>query len=562
MQIGTDYSTSAAGVLLGTTSATAATSAAQPVFGPPTQVSLNENTPTFTGFRDYTQLGVSGLWQFDLASVLNPPTGGYAETARSADEQKADEAAVKSAFDAINVGQYDAARTLMNGLLADNPNNAAAVQALGYADLSQGNYGDAEQLFLKAHALNPTAGYDHDAQNARILQGDDETVLARARAMVATPGQRDEGIRILITLTQRSPKDTAAHMLLADSLFAAGEGPNGLLEFSTAIRNADHTQLGQLESRLKQLGEENPSSAYIQQLVGKAQLGQERYDDAIVTLTRAQNMADTTIGYSAALAEAHIGVGRELLATGDVSGALARFQQAHTLDPTGRETQQALAEGYTARGAEYARLGNFSSAADDYRRVADMLAQHGDQTLSEHAAGGAYAAGRALERQRIAAGTEIDSEALAFQAAYDLAPDNLTYKRQLADTRNAIGDELSAAGKYEDAAQAYARAHELFTYDRTYRDNAVQAYVAYADDRLYNLNYDDAIEAYAAAFKIDTTNAGTKQKLADAYTARGLDYASSADYTKAVADFKAALHLFPDNSTYQTNYNSVAPWDT
>jgi tetratricopeptide (TPR) repeat protein len=565
MQVGTDYSLSWLAMLPGTatsnTGGTASSSAS--LFGPPAQVTINDNAPTVTGFRDYTQLGQASIWQpIDLASVLNPAATGVPTIARSPEEQKADEAAVKQAFDYINQGQYDAARTLMNDLLSENKTDAAAVQALGYADLGEGKYAEAEQRFLKAHALNPTAGYDNDARNARILQGDDDAVLARARSMIASSIQRDEGIRILITLTQRSPNNADAHTALGDALLSAGEGPNGLLEFSSAIRAADSSQLTQLQSRLGELAEQYPSSAFIQQLIGKTQLHQGRYADAVVTLTRAMQMADSPLGFQETLAEARVGVGRQLLEQGDVTGALASFEQAKELDPTGKDTQLALAQGYVARADQYARRSNYAAAATDYSTAAGLLAKSKDEKLAKHAAAGAYAAGRSLERARIAAGEKIDGEALAYQAAYDLDPDNVTYQRKLADTRNAIGDELFAAGKYKDAAQAYARAHELFEYDRTYRQNTINAYVAYGDERLYNLNYTDAIEAYRAAFKVDTTDAATKQKLATAYNARGLSYVEDEEYAKAAVDFRSALLLFPDNAEYQANYNSVAPWDS
>ncbi len=564
MRIDSDYSLSVLTAMTASTTRAAGTTSQtdESLFGPPAQVSLNENTPSFTGFRDYTQLGASGLWQFDLASVLTPAAAGIPETPRSPEEQKADEAAIKQAFDYIDQGQPDAARTLMNDLLSENPTSSAAVQALGYADLADGKYAEAEQLFLKAHALDPTTGYDNDARNARILQGDDDAVLARARSMVAAPAQRAEGIRVLITLTQRSPDNAAAHVLLGESLLESGEGPSALLQFSTAIGTADSSALGQLETRLKELGEAYPSSAFIQQLIGKTQSRQGHFEDAVVTLTRALGMAPSPFGYQEALAAAHVGAGRQFLASGDITDAMTRFAQARQLDPTGRATKLALGEGYVARAEQYVRRGDYASAAEDYTSAADLLTQGGDETLRARAASGAYAAGRGLERERIAAGAEIDSEALAFQAAYDFDPDNLTYKRKLAETRNAIGDELFTAGEYEDAAHAYARAHELFVYDKTYQENTIKAFVAYGDERLYNLNYTDAIEAYRQAFRVDTTDWDTKQKLADAYNTRGLDYVDSEDYAKAAADFKSALRLFPDNSTYQANYDSVAPWDS
>jgi tetratricopeptide (TPR) repeat protein len=532
------------------------------VSGPPAQVSLGESTPTFTGFTDYLKLGLSGVWQFNLTGVLSPPDSGVPHTARSPDQQKADQAAVDQAFELINQGQYEQARGLMEKLLSEDKTNSAAVHAIGYAHLSEGNYQAAERMFLKAHALNPTVGYDNDARNARVLQLDDQTVLARARAMVNAPEQRSEGIRILIALTQRSPDDAGAHLLLGDTLLKAGDQADGLLQYSSAIRSANSGQLEQIETRLTDLARSAPKSAFLQQLLGKIRVRQGRFEQAVQTLTRANELADNGYGYRRDLAEAQVGLGRELLKSGDLNAAMAAFQRARDLDPTGRETKAAVAEGCLARAEQNARRRDYQSAVQDYRMAADLLGKNGDQALRERAAHGVFAVGRTLERRRIEAGEEIDGEVLAFQVAYDLSPDNNTYKRKLADTRNALGDQLYADGGYEQAAQAYLRAHQLFQYDATYKANTITAFVAYGDQRLASLNYTDAVEAYREAYKVDTGRMGTKQKLADAYNARGLDYMSLEKYTLAVADFKEALRLFPDNAEYQANYNSVSPWDT
>ncbi len=149
-----------------------------------------------------------------------------------------------------------------------------------------------------------------------------------------------------------------------------------------------------------------------------------------------------------------------------------------------------------------------------------------------------------------------------FQTAYDLDPENKTYKRKLAETRNAIGDQLYATGKYQEAAQSYNRARELYKYDKTYKANTINAFVKYGDERAANLNYGDAIEAYRQAYLVDTYNAEVKQKLATQYNARGLDYVSWEKYKLAALDFKEALRLFPGNAEYQANYNRYSAWDT
>jgi tetratricopeptide (TPR) repeat protein len=513
------------------------------------------------GFTDYTKLGASGQWQFDLTSILTPTSTGVPSAARSPKEEKADNAAITQALALIDQGAYDDARQLVNDLLNENKTNAAAVSVLGQADLAEGKYTAAEREFMRAHALNPTVGYDNDAANARVLLGNDESVLATARKWVSTSAKRDEGIRVLIALTQRSPDYAAGHLLLGDAMLAAKDTSNGLMQYSVAIGKADTKLLGELEQRAASLVEKSPDSAFLRQLLGKTYLKQGRYDDAVRTLTEAKDLADDPTVYNHDLAAARVGLGRASLASGDLTTALRQFDQAKELDPTGRDTKRAGAEGLLAQAEQHARQHDYKAAATEYSQMVSLLANGGDKALRERAANGAYSVGRTLMNKRIAAGGDIAEEVGAFQAAYSLDSSDATYKQQLATTRIALGDQFKADDKLEAAAASYKSAWELFKNNLTYRDKAIEAYVTYGNDRAFNLNYTTAIEAYRQAYEMDTSNATSKQKLAGAYNVRGLDYMDQELWAKAATDFKEALALFPDNTTYQHNYNMVSPWD-
>ncbi len=534
------------------------------LFGPAAQVSLGQGF-SVTGLRDYTSLGNAGVPQFDLASVLGAASsaGALQGAAVSPDQQKAEEQAIKTAFEYISQGSLDDARKLINSVLAQNKTNSAAIHALGTVELSAGQYEQAEQLFLKAHAFNPAVGYEFDARNARILQGDDDKVLSTARVMVKSSTQRGEGIRILMNLVGRSPENAAAHMLLGDAMLDEGDGMNGLTQFSAAIREAGPELLGQLEGRLTTIAGEIPDSSYLQLLVGKTQLKQERFELAIQTLAGARTMAQGQVGYDRDLAMAHLGFGREKLGRRDISSAMASFQRAKDLMPTNRDVKMALAEGYVARAEQHGRRSSHSAAIDDYRKAADLLKStgSGSEKLRERAASGAYSIGRTLENRRIAAGDDIDGEVLAYQVAYDLNSGSSTYKSKLAEARNALGAQFEAEGELKQAAYAYRRAWDLYKNNDTYKQNTVSAFVAWGDDRRYNMNYSDAITAYREAYQIDTSDSVVKDKLGEAYNARGVDHMYWERWTDALADFKEALLLFPDNAEYQANYALVEPWE-
>ncbi len=513
------------------------------------------------GFKDYTNLGASGAWQFNLAGVLNTQASALTPRSLSPEQEAAEAEAVKQAFDLINVKEYLGARNLMTQLLKDNPTNAAAIHALGYAWMAERDYEQAEQLFLKAHAIDPTAGYNLDADYARLLRKDDAIVLTRARALVES-GQRSEGIRLLLTLTERSPGYTPARVLLGTALLDDGDGNNGLMQIATAIRNARPDEFAGLESLLADLIRAAPGAVFVRQLAGKLQLRQGRYEEALATFLAARQLSEDPVANDRDLASAYVGIGRERLRHRDIAGAITAFEQAKTYDATGRATKEALAEAYIMRAERAVNARDYKSAAADYALAADTLGTYGTRDLRARAASGAYLTGRALERARIDSGGAIDTEVVAFQAAYELDSENDTYREHLAEIRNALGDQHTAAGELEEAAAAYKRAYELDRHNASYKANTINAYLAWGDDRLYNLNYSDAIDAYLQAFNIDRDNEAARLKLANGYNARGVYYRDEEeDYRAAVKDFKNALRLFPDNPEYQANYDTVAPWD-
>lgn len=560
MQIGTNYTplpifgtmTSAAG---GTANSAAKRTS---LFGPASMVTLGG------GFSFYGGSPVVNgplVPQFDLAATMAGQTSGIPALVRSEEQIKAEEEAVKQALTFIDEGKYDAARTLMNNLLDENPTNSAAVHALGYTELSDENYEKAEQLFLKAHALNPTVGYDNDANNARILQQGDDEVLARVRGLLKTPSQRGEAIRLLIALTERSPENVPGKILLGDALLDEGDGSNGLLQFNNAIREANSAELIQLEKRLSDMVKEAPGGAFVRQLLGKTQLRREHYSDALQTLKTASELSGHMPAYDGDLAKAYVGIGRERLERGDLSGAMTSFEQARQLTSASQEVKDAIAEAYLVRAEKHTQRRDYGSALGDYRKAADLMGDGTDKSLRQRGAAGAYSVGLKIERDRIADGGEINAEASAFQTAYDLDPDSSKYKHKLAETRYALGDQYTAAEDYEAAAHSYQRALRLYEHNDTYQDATINAFVAYGDERLAALNYDDAVAAYLEAFKVDQLDLDTKRKLADAYTARAFDHTEWQRWSQVVADFKTALQLFPDDPTYQANWDEYAMYD-
>ncbi len=563
MQIGPNFNLnllSTLGLPTGTTT-NGTQSSGQSIFGPAANLSLG-NTSSTQANGTYSNLRSISIPQFNLAAVYGAQTQGVPQTARSEEQVKWEEAVIKKSLELVNAGELEDARSLVNQVLAENKTNAEAIHILGLAYQTEGKYEQAEQMYLRAHAIKPETGYDNDAQNARILQKDDDEVYNRAQTMMKAPSQRQEGIRLMMALTARNDDYTAAHVALGEAFLDEGDPLNGLMEYNTAIRVAEFSQLGGIERNLAALVDSAPNAPFPRQLLGKVYLRQERWDEALQTLSLARQLGDNATAYDRDVAKAHLGVGYERLDRHDVSGALRAFENAKELSPTDPAVKEALAEAYIARAREHVQRGSFDDALDDYDRAADLVEdQPGTQELREKAASAVYSLGLRLERRREDPDVISDDEVRAFKIAHAFDKENNTHKRRLAEARIEMGAVYEAEGDYEAAAHSYRNAHKLYEQNREYRDLAINAFITWGDEAAAGLEYDNAVEAYRQAYQLNTHNHTAKSKLAEAYNTRGLYHYEFEDYTLAVDDFEEALNLFPDNEEYQDNYNMVRHYD-
>lgn len=535
---GTTYQTSAS-----TTTGTSATG-----FGSATLLSLGQGTSTST-VGDYSFLASAAL------QLQSSTTTQVSSTQQAAEQEINKQAAALR----IN-GSYDEARRLLEGLLRKNPTNAVAVHGLGAIELDLGNYEAAEQYFQKAHYLDPEYGYDSDVANAQILQHDDDYVLEQAEQLSQRSDTRDRATRLLVVLTGRSPSNAVARSLLAENLIRDGDGTQGLAQYQLAVSSADRTQLQQIQARLTSLVEVAPTAAYLHNLLGQTQLRLGEHEQAAETLARATQLSDNDPLYQADEALAHVALGRDAIARGDLTTAMSAFRIAYELDPVGEEVKVGLAKGYIARGQWLARMGNASGAIDEFNSAQGQLGSIENEELRAELASAFYRAGRTLEGRRLNSGEKVGDEIVAFQAAYDLDSDNSTYRNKLAETRNTIGDEYLAEGDLRNAAYSYQSAYQANSNNNTYKQNAISAFLAWGDERSAAHDHLSAITAYQAAYDLDKSNETSKSSLAEAFNTRGLFYKSLGEdfYDMAADDFLEALDLYPDNQEYQDNYDSVS----
>ena len=535
--------------LLLSESSTSGSSQTGSLFGPAATFSFSGTSSFFDG--TYSQLASLAL--------MTP-----ANTAAMPSQQltEAEAKALDDAFTLIENGLFNEAESALNSILQKNKTNAVAIHATGIIKQARGNYEEAETLFRRANFLAPGRGYGEDADNARLLGEDDETVVEEAAKLIDNPSTREQAISLLLHVVERSPGRADAKIELGEGLIAKGDVLNGLNYLMNAITIGDQDEISRIKDQAEELVELLPAAPQVHRLLGRAQVHLGQYEEALATLAVATQLSGTDLFHKSDLALAHIGIGREMLAKGDDTRALAKFKEARTLDPMNSEVGIALAEGYLAKAEKLLRLGDTAKAIQSFYDASNSVGSNGPDHLRRRIASGAYSAGLRMEAKHTAAGEDIDEEALAYQAAYNLDGDNAAYKRKLAETRSTIGDQYVAEGEYVQAIGAYKRAHELYRNDTTYKDNLVNAYNLRGDELMAELNYDEAIKAYRDGFQVDTYNQTVKSNLAEAYNTRGLDYVSKEKYLQAVADFKEALALFPDNADYQANYDSVAAYDS
>jgi tetratricopeptide (TPR) repeat protein len=518
-------------------------------FGPAALLSLGLPTPADDGANLYANL--AGL-------AFRPATAAQL----SPQQQAAEKALIKQAFDLIDSARAGQARELVAAAARKSPGRATLIHVQGMLETAAGEYAKAEAFFRKAASIDPSLGSLDEAESARVLQQDDAAVLARVRRLLAQKNTRGAGYRLLDTLTTRSPQNTEALLLKGDALLKDGSQIKALVAYARAISTADEAELGLLESRFADLVRKSPNDAFAHNLLGKVQLRLGRNAEALASLETATRLAVDPSSYRLDEAQAHLAIGRDLLNRRNIAEAMASFDRAVGLAPEDAHVRLGRAEGYAARAESRARAGDAARAVADYERAARDARGSSDEAaaLRERIARGAYSLGRQLERRRIDTGGDVGQEVVAFQTAFDLDPENATYRRKLAETRRTIGDEHMADNEYAAAATAYRRAYDLERSNTTYRDLAINAFTADGQQKLSQLRYDDAIAALRQAFSLNSLNDTSRSKLATAYNLAGLDARDNdQDRERAAAYFREALHLYPDNQEYLDNYNSVYP---
>jgi tetratricopeptide (TPR) repeat protein len=544
MTIGDSTTAGSIGALIGAAGGTASSSSSSSaggLFGPSSILSLSSSAQSDPAVPDLTSLVSSAL------AFQQPQAHGF-------DQEQADQ--FKQALALESGGDSAGAQTILDQLHQQDPLNGTVIHAMGTVAFDGNDYAKAAKLFQQSDFLAPGRGYDSDAQNAKLLQQDDGKVLSAAKRMLAGSDTADQGQRLLVALTARSPSNADAQMTLAESFLKSGDAVNGLLRYQQAIENGDPDQLKQIETRMSQLADLSPKAAFVHDLLGKAQLKLGEVSDAEKSFQTAASLAEDPTTYNSDLADAYVSEAQNKLSASDIPGAFDRLYQAQILAPDNDNLKQAFVDAYSARAAQHVHDNDLTDAVTDYQSAIANLSSNATDQQKLNLANDIYSVGRLIEAKR--GDDPVGLEASAFQSAYDLVPDNQTFKTKLAATRELAGDQFLAENNYTDAIGAYRRADYLFPGNSTYKNAFVSTLETDGDNNMAIADYGAAIDSYKEAYDTDKSNLDNKQTLADAYNTRGQNYMTLGEYDLAAADFQQAMSLYPNNEDYQNNYNDAS----
>lgn len=169
----------------------------------------------------------------------------------------------------------DEARDLLNGVLQKQPNQEETLLELGVLDLNEKKYKDAEDLFRRAYAAQPS--------NLRGLLGESRAVLLQ--------GQPDKSVQIVADESQKQPANLDLQRELGNAEVAAGQYDKAIATFQTMLgKLSDNRIQGDLWTRI---GEAYLRKGDIQQSINALENAHQRLPQNTVLMTNLAMLYET-----------------------------------------------------------------------------------------------------------------------------------------------------------------------------------------------------------------------------------------------------------------------------
>ena len=461
--------------------------------------SNSQPSPSYGGSQSNFSAGLySALGQM-LAPDVRPT---------SADNQRNE--ILNGAATKLRLGDFAGARSDAESLLQRRADDVSALRLVGQTHLAEHNYQEAERILIKASVLAPNdARIRTELLEARTMQGSDEAVLAKARRKLSDPNERINGLRMMLRLADRSPRNTEVHLALADGFSAAGKPLQVIGALQEAVKSADKDQIDGVIARARAVVVEHPGAGIAHNLLGRALQKAGRFDAALSEFQAANNAVPYDLGYLSDLSGGYVARANQRIAGGELVSAKSDLHAAQRIDPG-------------TRGLSHA--------------FASLAAGEAEQDLSR----GRYTS--ALTKLSTASAKRSGDPA---------------FSRRLSSLYLRVGGHFESKGTDSAAFRAYAQAFQLDPVSQAARRKVGELGHKVGLAELNAKDYDDAIRYLDQAYQADRSNSTYKSDLARAYDLRGQRFQTLGKLSDAVADFKKAHALEPTNATYDTNLSTA-----
>lgn len=485
-------------------------------FGPAAIIELG--VKTFGNVPGYNALvNSSNNLTSILQAKLSSPNGPAPIYSRKQAEELNE--IITAAAAALGAGDFAEAKQRTQELLGRDINSPTAYHLLGRIASAEGDSQAAIGHLQWASQLAPeSARIAGDLFNARQLLRDDHEVLETASQLVKNRGSALTGSKLLFELAKRTPLQGQTYLQLAESFKTLDLPIQQLGALGVVLEEGTQDDLAVLESKIKQFITDNEPVGLAYSVLGRTQQKLGRFDEALTSLESAIDIAPEVRQYSEELANVHATLGNIALGKGELEVAEYRFQKAREFDPLNGDLKFGLAAVFVSQAKEKITFGLDNAARSLLGRATALLGT--DEALDQELAVAYFRLGqRALD-------DNLDGLArVNFESALKHNPDLAGLKRNLADIYRTEGQDILDAESYADMSTK---------------------------------DFETVVDNFQDAFDLFSTRASYKTTLASNLNEFGLKLMNeNTDYKRALEMFGRARELYPDNTTYKSNYEQA-----
>jgi tetratricopeptide (TPR) repeat protein len=406
-----------------------------------------------------------GTFSANLYSHLGDVARAAALAAASSRENETHTTRLTEASDALNQGDLSTAREIAQDLLKKNNQDAAAAHLMGRTYMAEKDYATAERWLSRAASLaSGSSRFQSDANNASLLQKSDAEVLAQASQMVGDDTLRQDGIRLLGYLSDRSPDNAEAHLMLADALMDEGWVVPAVTSYENALATStDDNLVARVVDRLRSLEALAPDIGVTHNLLGHALRKQGNTSEALAELQKAAELSPTNTNYQSDIGLVYGDLGAEALSEGKAQDAIRYYENAVEMNVSSDDLRSGLAQAHTAMSRWWLARGNTDKAFGELSAAKIQLPDGQDDVAAQIAR--AYNnLGDRYEKQG-----EWGWALASYRNAHTLDPDKASYRSHFGDAADALGADMFDEGDYEAAESYYQQAVDLFPGNDTYQ---------------------------------------------------------------------------------------------